>query len=576
MMRRGCLVLVLGGLWGCPEPELAKPACTTFPVWADADGDGWGGESLEPACELAEGQVDRGQDCDDDDDEIHPDADEVCDGVDNNCNGELDDGLDDLVVWYTDADEDGFGARFPAIDACADPGDGWADNADDCDDGDPDVNPAAPEVCNGGVDDDCNGLEDDLDPDVDPSTLEAWYIDNDGDTYGSASQTVRACDAPAGFVDNTDDCADNSAARNPDAVEVCNGVDDDCDGLTDDGDPDIDITTQSEFYVDNDNDGYGQVGSYLLACRGGNGRADNDDDCNDNSAVLNLDDADGDTVTSCDGDCNDFNAQISPLDPDNDGFTSCDAVPDCGPNDPTINPAAPEIPADQIDQDCDGVDDCFRDADEDRYGSSIVVTGPNLSCRFPGVADNSDDCDDSDPIVTVVKEWYADGDGDGVGAGASVAFSCLPPFPGASPDGDDCNDSNDTIYPGAPENCFDAIDQDCNGSLTCCDPVTEVDFDGRCYYLDGSGGSCDPGYELAPQSVLNDIATDFVGLTYKNQTSNNCCIWHADQQVELQDWGMGVDCNQPGIFDAPPTLGGAGCTNALNLNNMQLTFCQTQ
>ena len=99
MMRRGCIVLVLGGLWGCPQNDVGKaPPCTTFAVWADADGDGWGGESLEPACELADGQVDRGQDCDDDDDEIHPDADEACDGVDNNCNGELDDGLDDLGV----------------------------------------------------------------------------------------------------------------------------------------------------------------------------------------------------------------------------------------------------------------------------------------------------------------------------------------------------------------------------------------------------------------------------------------------------------------------------------------------
>ena len=53
------------------------------------------------------------------------------------------------------------------------------------------------------------------------------------------------------------------------------------------------------------------------------------------------------------------------------------------------------------------------------------------------------------------------------------------------------------------------------------------------YYLDGSGGVCADGFELAPQSVLNFIASDFIGLTYYGTMSSNCCIWHLDQDIDF-------------------------------------------
>ncbi len=110
---------------------------------------------------------------------------------------------------------------------------------------------------------------------------------------------------------------------------------------------------------------------------------------------------------------------------------------------------------------------------------------------------------------------------------------------------------------------------------TVCDPLTEVEYDGACYYLDGSGGACDAGYELASQDVLNTIASDFIGLDYKNAISGNCCIWHADQDVENQDWGMNSQCNGAGPFTEGPVMGGAGCTDALNLDGTQLTLCKS-
>lgn len=119
----------------------------------------------------------------------------------------------------------------------------------------------------------------------------------------------------------------------------------------------------------------------------------------------------------------------------------------------------------------------------------------------------------------------------------------------------------------------------------CDDTDREVSYDGSCYYLDGSGGVCLDGYELAPQSVLNTIALGFVGKDYKTMTSSNCCIWHADQGIEGQDWGMtdsamdpngNGECSKPGPIEFGPILGGANCTDALNLTEKQLTLCVSE
>ena len=101
-------------------------------------------------------------------------------------------------------------------------------------------------------------------------------------------------------------------------------------------------------------------------------------------------------------------------------------------------------------------------------------------------------------------------------------------------------------------------------------------FGGRCYYLDGSQGVCQAGFELAPQSILTDIATSFVGKTERTTPHGNCCITHADQATEFQDWGMtGGDCNSSGPWTTGPVLGGSGCTDADNNLPDQLTLCQS-
>ncbi|MCB9766080.1 MAG: hypothetical protein H6739_40265 [Alphaproteobacteria bacterium] len=144
-------------------------------AWADGDGDGFGAGDGELACTLGTGQVGQGGDCDDGDAEVHPDATEVCDGVDNDCDGLTDD-EDDSVdpdqgggVWYADSDGDGQGDPETPIAACSQPEDA-VDDQRDCDDSNADTYFGAPELCDG-FDNDCDRIDD---------TVAYWPFDDGG------------------------------------------------------------------------------------------------------------------------------------------------------------------------------------------------------------------------------------------------------------------------------------------------------------------------------------------------------------------------------------------------------------
>ena len=134
--------------------ELGAQGCVQR--WSDIDGDGWGGYTLAcvcPCCPVWPYSATQPGDCNDYNANINPGMPEICDMVDNNCNGQIDDGAG--PTWYQDADGDGFGNPNISTVACIAPA-GYVIDNQDCDDTNPNVHPGANEECNG-LDDDCDG-----------------------------------------------------------------------------------------------------------------------------------------------------------------------------------------------------------------------------------------------------------------------------------------------------------------------------------------------------------------------------------------------------------------------------------
>ena len=191
-------------------------------IWyLDADEDGFGDpDSTDIDCDQPSGYVSDATDCDDTMATTNPDALEYCDEVDNDCDGDTDeDDAVNVTVWYSDADDDGYGDPDDFTESCDVPS-GYVDNDEDCDGSDGAINPAATEVCDG-QDNDCDELIDNDDDDVDSDTITTWYVDEDEDGYGSEDDTQDSCDAPSGFVSNNEDCDDDDDDINPDGEEVC-------------------------------------------------------------------------------------------------------------------------------------------------------------------------------------------------------------------------------------------------------------------------------------------------------------------------------------------------------------------
>ena len=362
---------------GCDE-EL--DVCTDC---ADADGDGRSSASC------------GGDDCDDADPNVFPGNREVCDleGRDEDC--------DPTTVGGRDADGDGYEAATCCNgDRCG----------DDCDDSAPNVHPSAPEVCNG-RDDDCDGS-------VDEGVLITFYRDVDGDNYGRDDETVSECSQPAGYVARGGDCEDDPLAeppanqRNPGQSEVCDEVDQDCDGRIDEGvscDCVLGVDTTRACGFEPTLDGVGNCRLGTQSC-GGSGQwsicggglvAPTDEVCNG-------DDDD------CDGEADEGVRTACWRDADGDGFAA--------PGDPTMVicgtcPMGHTAIDPATSADCD-------DADDDSYPGAVEI------------------CDrlDNDCSRASRAEPSEDSDGDGH---APVDAACTGGFPK-----DDCRDDEPRAFPG--------------------------------------------------------------------------------------------------------------------------------
>ena len=154
-------------------------SATTF--YQDADGDGYGDSLVTLDACVADGFITNGEDCNDAEATVNPDANEQCDDLDNDCDGEVDEDATDASEWYADLDDDGYGdSAADVVLACTEP-DHSSARAGDCDDEDAGVNPGADETCDG-KDNSCNAEVDEGAED-----LTIYYLDADGDGYGASS-----------------------------------------------------------------------------------------------------------------------------------------------------------------------------------------------------------------------------------------------------------------------------------------------------------------------------------------------------------------------------------------------------
>ncbi|MFN3997653.1 MAG: MopE-related protein [Algoriphagus sp.] len=337
--------------------SVINPATKWF---KDADNDGYSDGTSVTQCLQPDGYkletdlIATNGDCNDNNADINPGATEVCDGVDNNCNGQIDEGV--TTTFYHDDDGDGFGDPAVSIQACSAPGN-YVTNNTDCDDTNPDIN---------------------------PNTV--WYLDADSDGYYTG-EGIKQCESPGEGYRYADllgdgDCNDNDPEINPGAAEVCDGVDNNCNEQIDEG-----VTTT--FYLDDDGDGFGDPAVSMQACSAPENYVTDNTDCDDTNPDINPNtvwylDADSDGYYTGEG--------IKQCESPGEGYRYADLLGDgdCNDNNPEINPGAAEV-CDGIDNNCNGqTDEGFADTDNDGIADCVDPNNDTISFVLVNSGTNGD------------------------------------------------------------------------------------------------------------------------------------------------------------------------------------------
>ncbi len=488
-------------------------SCQSMDCYEDVDMDGFGFglpvTRLGTTCLAGESAV--ANDCAPSNAAVHPGATEVCNLIDDNCDGVVDGGNTcQSVRCFPDTDGDGFGSGAGVVRLGTLCLVGEVKVGNDCNDNNDEIFPGATEVCNS-FDDNCDGTIDDMLV----CMATTCYNDGDMDGFGAGTGVIHpntdVC--PSGTSAIFGDCNDASPSVFPGATEVCNAVDDDCTTLADDG-----LTCNGiNCYTDTDGDGHGAGAANLITGTAGApatcpaGQVGLNDDCNNSDDSIHPGAAE--TCNTIDDDCDGTAddglscAIISCyVDTDGDGYgagvattlmaTSCPAgqvtiAGDCNPSVPTIHPNAVEICGDATDQNCNAVVDdgcvitsCFIDADNDGFGTGTALQVYGLcpagrvtnasDCNDASAAQNplqqevcdmiDNDCDGqlNENLSCVSITCYTDGDADGYGVGAGYLYNAAMCPAGSSTASGDCNDTQPTTHPNAAEICGDAFDNDCD------------------------------------------------------------------------------------------------------------------
>jgi hypothetical protein len=563
----------------------------TFHYDIDADGDGYGKDGLATV-----------RDCNDANAQVFPGRIEIPgNGVDDDCTG--------YDVCYQDSDDDG--ARnevltmFTADMDCLDSGEGHPNDAIDCNDYDASISPTGTEIVGDDIDQDCDFHD-------------SCFLDSDQDGHGSVTLREAAgylCETGSSEARVSDDCDDTHADRFPGNLEVVgDAVDQDCD-------------SHDLCYLDADDDSFGTWEMVVLAAGAtctGPGESTVGTDCIDwyDTVYPGAPELVG---SGTDEDCD--NREICYVDGDDDGARTMDTVVgalgdthcydpfegeasdplDCNDASVLIYPGAVETIASNVDEDCDGTELCYLDADGDgaRTEDTVQTSPGELDCLDATEAMAADplDCDDMNALVypgaveipgdnvdedcDQTELCYVDADEDGARTEDTLQTSpgdldCLDATEGLTSDPVDCDDADPAIHPGAAELC-NALDDDCNGMPddgagpvvswyadtdgdTYGDPLTEVQ--GACSpdetWVTDDGDCDDSDTDIHPDAaeVCNGLDDDCQGGV---DDLGEPITWYSDLD------GDGVGGDEEMEADCPPGAGWAEVSGDCDDNDPKTT-----
>ncbi|MEQ1503081.1 MAG: MopE-related protein [Myxococcota bacterium] len=586
----------------------------TFVFDPDADLDGFGNDGNATA-----------DDCNDASATVNPSATEVTgNGIDENCDTDetcFDDGDNDNSRHPTNT-------RNSADTDCADANEGLVTDPIDCNDADPTRFVGATETVGDGIDQNCDGHD-------------ACFRDLDRDGHGT-STTVTAigatCSASSQEATVSDDCDDGNAARFPGNTET---VGDNVDGNCND---------QEVCFVDGDHDGARDAVLTLNTSAGdhnctqtGEGEAADPIDCDDSDVNVfpahaevtgNNKDDDCSGTASCFTDADNDGARLTTSFVTNPGDTDCndafegetaDTI-DCNDADAGVKPGIAEVTGNGRDDNCDAVEDCFVDADNDGARTGTVDVGgtnndPDCNDPNEGLASDAIDCNDGNGAINPAaleltgdnvdqncdtrESCFTDGDNDGARLTSAVLpgvgdTNCTGANEGVTADPIDCNDGNAAIKPGVAEITGDGIDQNCDVAETCWDDndndndrsgtITRASVDSDCAdnneALTGATVDCDDNdgqrFSTNIETVGNEKDNDCNGQELCNADNDNDNAKHptntvvsADQDCQdasEQVSGANVDCDDNDATAFPGNTETTGNGNDNDCINGEICF----